>query len=172
MAAVRPPFLFCDGVNIRSFGIFVFCLQVVFNLQTAIFHSFSYRSIIVLLAAKRTKSPGTRAQQSLTPLARELPCRQYHSSVPRLPFQSFLPSAGCCGTRSVRLYGKIYTRTALKQPRTMACIRQGFTLCCLRCRFLFDNTIVRPLQKVIRRQRRKLRVSEQKPSLFELLQRA
>ena len=25
----------------------------------------------------------------------------------------------------------------------MACCRQGSMLCCLRCRFLFDNTIVR-----------------------------
>ena len=119
-------------------GVFASCSQP--SGCYLLFHFLPF--FIVLLAAKRTKSPGTRAQQSLTPLARELPCWQYHLSVTRLPLQSFLPSAGCCGTRSVRLYGEIYTRTTLKQPRTMACIRQGFTQCCLRCRFFFEITIV------------------------------
>ena len=83
-----------------------------------------------------TKELGTRAHQSLTPPARELPCRQYNSSVPRLSLQAFLPSAGCCGSHFVRQFLKnIIAVLCLDVPRTMACCRQGSPLCCLRCRF-------------------------------------
>ena len=87
-----------------------------------------------------TKELGTRAHQSLTPPARELPCRQYNSSVPRLSLQAFLPSAGCCGSHFVRQFLKnIIAVLCLDVPRTMACCRQGSPLCCLRCRFAFSD---------------------------------
>ena len=87
-----------------------------------------------------TKELGTRAHQSLTPPARELPCRQYNSSVPRLSLQAFLPSAGCCGSHFVQQFLKnIIAVLCLDVPRTMACCRQGSPLCCLRCRFAFSD---------------------------------
>ena len=87
-----------------------------------------------------TKELGTRAHQSLTPPARELPCRQYNSSVTRLPLQAFLSSAGCCGSHFVRQFLKnIIAVLCLDVPRTMACCRQGSPLCCLRCRFAFSD---------------------------------
>ena len=85
--------------------------------------------------SESTKELGTRAHQSLTPPARELPCRQYNSSVPRLPLQASLPSAGCCGSHFVRQFlENIIAVLCLDVPRTMACCRQGSPLCCLRCR--------------------------------------
>ena len=87
-----------------------------------------------------TKELGTRAHQPLTPPARELPCRQYNSSVPRLSLQAFLSSAGCCGSHFVRQFLKnIIAVLCLDVPRTMACCRQGSPLCCLRCRFAFSD---------------------------------
>ena len=89
-----------------------------------------------------TKELGTRAHQSLTPPARELPCRQYNSSVPRLSLQAFLSSAGCCGSHCVRQFGKnIIAVLRLDGPRTMACCRQGSPLCCLRCLFRLQRRI-------------------------------
>ena len=82
-----------------------------------------------------TKELGTRAHQPLAPPARELPCRQYNSSVPRLPLQACLSSTGCCGSHCVRQFWKnIIVVLRLDGPRTMACCRQGSPLCCLRCR--------------------------------------
>ena len=90
--------------------------------------------------SESTKELGTRAHQSLTPPARELPCRQYNSSVPRSPLQAFLPSAGCCGSHCVRQFWKnIIAVLRLDGPRTMACCRQDSPLCCLRCRFAFSD---------------------------------
>ena len=92
--------------------------------------------------SKSNKKPGTRAHQLLTPPARELPCRQYNSSVPRSPLQAILSSAGYCGSRCVRQFGgNIIAVLRLDGPRTMACCRQSSPLCCLRCRFRFQRRI-------------------------------
>ena len=96
-----------------------------------------------------TKELGTRAHQLLTPPARELPCRQYNSSVPRLPLQAFLPSAGCCGSHFVRqFWGNIIAVLCLDVPRTMACCRQGSPLCCLRCRSALGGKLPSATNKI------------------------
>ena len=76
------------------------------------------------------------ARAFAAPLAREL-LRNITRSSLACRCKPILPCAGCCGTRSVRLCKKIYTRTTLRQPRTMACTRQGSPLFHLRCRFPF-----------------------------------
>ena len=104
---------------------------------TVMLLSVIYFTVILslLFDAKSNKNFGTRAQQSLVPPAHELPCRQYNSSVTRLSLQDFLPSAGCCGSHCVRQFTRnIIAVLRLDGPRTMACCRQVFPLCCLRCR--------------------------------------
>ena len=121
------------------------CSQVILNLHAVIFHFSCCLSFIYFHRVKVAKRPARgRNSHSLLLLVNCLVDNITRPSLVRSPFQSYLPSAGCCGTRSVRLYDEIYTRTALKQPRTMACIRQRFTQCCLRCRFFFEITIVVP----------------------------
>ena len=119
----------------RSGDISVLCVTEVH--LTVMLLSFIYFTVILslLFDAKSNKNFGTRAQQSLVPPAHELPCRQYNSSVTRLSLQDFLPSAGCCGSHCVRQFTKnIIAVLRLDGPRTMACCRQVFPLCCLRCR--------------------------------------
>ena len=113
---------------------------------------------------------------SLTPPARELPCRQYNSSVPRLPLQAFLSSVGCCGSHCVRQFWKnIIAVLRLDGPRTMACCRQGSPQCCLRCRFRFQrqiticNGILRELyrvQLVISKKTGTVKITDKSHSVF------
>ena len=127
------------GINLKSHPAVEFTINLFSYILFVVFKSCSFLK-------KRTKNSGTRAHQSLTPPARELPCRQYNSSVPRLPLQAFLSSVGCCGSHCVRQFWKnIIAVLRLDGPRTMACCRQGSPLCCLRCRFLLDYLCSRKL---------------------------
>ena len=97
---------------------------------------------VLFVAQKAPKTPGTRAQQSLAPLVRELH-RQYNSSVPRLPFQSFLPYAGCCGTHCVRQFLKKYNcRTAFERSSHNGLHTAGIYTMLLTVPVFFNNTIV------------------------------
>ena len=100
-----------------------------------------------------------------------------------VPLQTFLLFVGCCELHCVRQFLKnIIAVLRLDVPHTMAAKQQGFPLWFWHCRCFFDITIVHVkvhdicqwifIARVIRRWKRKLRVSEQKPNMFELLQRA
>ena len=90
-----------------------------------VFHFLSL--FIVLLAAKRTKSPGTEQNQSLVPPARELP-RQHNSFVQACHYYPI-----CRLTGAAELVAHGYTEKVIPvlrsdSPRTMGAKRQGFPL--------------------------------------------
>ena len=92
----------------------------------------------VLLPHKSTKRPGTgRSSRFLLLLVN---CRrQYNSSVVSLPFQAFLPFAGRCGTRFVRLCNVNYTRTSLIQSSRNGLHTAGLCTLSLTVPVYFEN---------------------------------
>ena len=118
------------------------------NFRDFTLYQLSYILIVFVLSCtfwkkvRKTSAHG-RTSRSLLLLVNCLAGnRQYNSSVPCLPLQAFLPSAGCCGSHCVRQFWKnIIAVLRLDGPRTMACCRHGSPLCCLRCRFRFQRRI-------------------------------
>ena len=79
-----------------------------------VFKSFYY----VLFDAKRTKNFCTRKVYSQVLFVH---AASDHSVKHLLVMATHGLFAGCCETRSTRVFEKIYTRVALRQSRTMAC---------------------------------------------------
>ena len=73
---------------------------------------------IVLFDAKRTKNFCTRKVYSQVLFVHDA---SDHSVKHLLVMATHGLFAGCCETRSTRVFEKIYTRVALRQSRTMAC---------------------------------------------------
>ena len=65
--------------------------------------------------SKSNKNARHTGRSSRSCLCSWIALKQYNSFDTRLSLQAFLPFAGCCVTRSVRLYKINYTRTALRQ---------------------------------------------------------
>ena len=91
------------------------------------------------MSTESTKELGTREKSSQMLFAQATECEPSVGHLFVTP--GFRLFSGCCGTRSTRLFEIIYTRVALKQPRTMAWKQTALRWIFQRCRFAVGDEL-------------------------------